>query len=235
MDTPEDLAISAMLRGQATRYLPSAGLADRIRQQLPTSSVQAERTKTRSVWQRWWQALALYGAGVVTMASLLLVLPTQPDSTGEQVMAGHVRSLMAGHLTDVAASDHHTVKPWFAGKLDFSPPVVDLSEQDFALLGGRLDYIDGRPVAALVYRHGLHVLNLFVWPTTPAGSGLLAPSASRRQGYNLVHWAQSGMQAWAVSDMDAAELQVFADGVRGKMAVTSPLPKSVPGAGPATP
>ncbi len=113
---------------------------------------------------------------------------------------------MANHLMDVVSTDQHTVKPWFNGKLDFSPPVADLTAQGFPLIGGRLDYLDGRAVAALVYQRNKHYINLFIWPSTDKQEGL---QISTYNGYHLLHWSQSGMTFWAVSDVETAELRTF--------------------------
>jgi anti-sigma factor RsiW len=114
---------------------------------------------------------------------------------------------MANHLTDVASSDQHTVKPWLDAKLDFAPAVVDLSSDGFPLIGGRLDYLDNRPVAALIYERRKHFINLFVWP---AGSNTIgATNAMSHQGYQLLHWVDSDFNYWAVSDVNANDLQTF--------------------------
>ena len=124
----------------------------------------------------------------------------------QAVVSGHVRSLMPNHLMDVPSSDSHTVKPWFNGKVDFSPPVKDLKADGFTLVGGRLDYLQDRTVAALVYQRRKHLINVFLWPSSRADSGV---TAETRQGYNLLHWTRSGFEYWAVSDLNLQELGEF--------------------------
>ena len=154
-----------------------------------------------------WPAAAAIAAGLLVFT----IIPRGPD-LGEQVAESHVRSLMANHLVDVVSADHHTVKPWFAGRLNFAPPIYDLTSHGFTLAGGRVDYLDSRPVAAVVYRHGAHVINLFIWPERAGDAALVPPLV--REGYNVRHWTKRGMSCWAVSDMDAAELARFEQLVR---------------------
>jgi len=131
----------------------------------------------------------------------------QEQTIADEVVSAHIRSLQPGHLMDVETSDQHTVKPWFDGKVDVAPPVIDLTAEGFTLLGGRLDYIDGEPVASVVYKRRKHVINLFV--AQRLGAEHATVTARTVQGYNVRHWSAGGLDFWAVSDLDPAELNEF--------------------------
>lgn len=162
-----------------------------------------------------WNPMNLWGmAAALAIGVGLTVLATRGPgsaslSDADQALASHLRSLQnENHLVDVASTDQHTVKPWFDGKLDFAPPVRDLAEKGFPLVGGRTDFMHGRPVAALVYRRNKHIINLFIWP------GESGESTREKQGYFLRHWSEGGMTFWAVSDLNAGELGQFQDLMR---------------------
>ena len=209
--------LKSALRKHAAYHTAPAGLAQRIRKRLPES---APANARQTDWLRWLQprswfplGAAIAATAVVTWtAALQLNAPSRDELIAEQVIAGHARSVVTEHVTDVASSDQHTVKPWISARLDFSPPVAELASAGFPLVGGRLDYIDNRPVAALVYHRREHVIDLFVWP---AASATAPVRAFARQGYHLLHWADGDMTYWAISDVNPADLKNFVDAYRG--------------------
>jgi anti-sigma factor RsiW len=151
--------------------------------------------------------LLLIGASAIIGMRWLPARPSADDRLAERVIAGHARSLQVDHLIDVESSDKHVVKPWFRGKLDFSPQVPDLSPQGYPLFGGRLDYLADRPVAALVYFRAKHAINLFTWPA--ANDEEKAVQRLARQGFHVRHWQRSGLTYWAISDLNDQELDEF--------------------------
>ena len=212
----EDAELSELIKKQASRYEAPQSLRDRI-------SVALCEIKTPEVthwskrwleWQQWLGMGAAFAFGVVLSIAITIFygVPGSQDRLAMQVVNGHVRSLMVEHLSDVASTDQHTVKPWFSGKLDYSPPVKDLAADGFPLIGGRLDYMDDRPVAALVYKHQLHTINVFVWPVRSKTSS--AYSSMARLGFNVRAWQGEGMQYWAVSDLNSSDLQKFSEILR---------------------
>jgi len=140
--------------------------------------------------------------------------PNANQRIADEVVAGHVRSLMATHLTDVASTDQHTVKPWFNGKLDFSLLVTDFAKDGFPLIGGRLDYIEDRTVAALIYQHGQHVINVFMWPAGNAATS--GQHFETQHGYHVEQLTVAGVNCWIVSDLNQQELDKFADLLRAR-------------------
>ena len=215
-------ALHQAVAGEA-RYHPAPEglaqkLADALRKNSAESGAAAKQPASRIVGglPRQWMALAAALLPVAVISAGLTYYFTAVHLSGhltgesseavleQELVAGHVRSLMANHLVDVASSDQHTVKPWFNGKLDVGPPVRDLADSGFPLVGGRLDYIRGHAVAALVYKRGQHVINVFIWPDAKAVK--TEPVTADRQGYHLVHWNGPGIVCWAVSDVDPHDL-----------------------------
>lgn len=189
------------------RFTAPARLRRRIDEAIPARPA-ARTSSRRSVLKGFVMGTALSTA----MAATVLVAIVRPDQDQRllgDIVSAHVRSLQADHLTDVRTSDQHTVKPWFNGKVDIAPPVVDLTAKGFLLLGGRLDYIDGQPVASIVYRRRQHVINLFVAQT--ASMEHRAARTDTLQGYNVRRWSDRGLNYWAVSDLAKDELAEFGE------------------------
>jgi anti-sigma factor (TIGR02949 family) len=193
--------------GRLVRSVPYYSAPDRLRARVVTQSPRRQPTGSLVLWAAAAVLILCAGAGV----SLVLSTAGRDDAITNQIVDSHVRSLMADHLFDVESTDQHTVKPWFLGRLDFAPPVVDLAAVGFPLVGGRLDYIAGRPAAALVYRRQQHAINLFV---SPEREGSIADSTVRSvRGFHVHHWVRNAMSFWAVSDLNDLELRAFVDAI----------------------
>lgn len=196
-------ATRALLRESAPRYQAPESLRRAIAGTVGVAPQPAPRPRAS---RGWWREGASFVVGAALAASVaLFVFAPAQQSMLDDVVDSHVRALQPGHLEDVISTDQHTVKPWFDGRIDFAPPVKDLAAEHFPLLGGRLDYLDNRPVAALVYGSAKHIIDLYVWP----GSGDPLPATAARNGYNTVHWSENGMEFWAVSDLEAGTLSKF--------------------------
>jgi anti-sigma factor RsiW len=203
-------ALRSALRDRSLYHSAPAGLEKRVRSSL--------RREARSeVGRRWfgWRWLPVGAMALILVLGLAIWravpgLRTSGDEfLAQEMVSNHVRSLqLESHRTDVISSDQHTVKPWFDGKLDFAPPVKDLSSQGFPLIGGRLEYLNNRAVAALIYQRQKHYINLYIWPAEQ--SNATSEVGTKRQGYNLLHWTNSGMTYWAISDLNGVELHEFA-------------------------
>ena len=205
-------ALHSTIKDDSLYFNAPANLQKRVLSAVRETS--KDKTQRGIFSWRW-----VYVAASVAFAALIIfgfVLiqsrPAADDLLAQEVVSGHVRSMMANHLTDVPSSDNHTVKPCFDGKLDFAPPVSDLTAQGFSLIGGRLDYIGNKPIAALVYQRRQHFINLFVWLSTDDSES--KNKMMTRQGYNLIRWNKSGMTFWAVSDLNLNELQQFVQAVQ---------------------
>ena len=192
--------LSIRLREGLPRYAAPASLRAAIMARRPAAA--------RRRWPVWGHG-ASFGAGLALAAAVtgFMVLPGRGGIVPD-IAAAHIRALQPGHLVDVASTDQHTVKPWFDGRLDYAPPVRDFAAYGFPLVGGRLDYLDDRAVAALVYRHDKHLIDVFVWPGNRAEPGGTA------QGYNIITWVRDGMTYRAVSDLNPRELDGFVDLMR---------------------
>jgi len=198
-------AMQSAMRTKLPYHRAPPGLAARIGAALP-------REEAPRVARPWFKrpAFSLAGTGLVGalagVALTVLVMGGQSDPT-VAVIDSHIRSLQADHLTDVLTSDQHTVKPWLSARLNVSPPVLELKDAGFPLVGGREDYVDGHPTAVVVYRHAKHVINLFAWASAGTDEGF---HEETRQGFNVITWRRGGIRFYAVSDVEEDQLADFA-------------------------
>jgi len=207
--------VGALLNNPQVPFEVPDSLLGKIQSALPATASSAKYGSGRRSVIAWFSVpLALAAAFAVVLGLVFLYQGTTLDRSrsnalANEVMSSHLRSLLATHLLDVPSTDQHTVKPWFDGKLKFSPPVLDFTDHGFRLIGGRLDYLNGREVAALVYQRNKHIINLFIWPSE-SGSNTAGQSFVK-DGYNVLHWEHYGFEFWAVSDVNAADLKTFAN------------------------
>ena len=198
------------IRQGADYHTAPAALRRRVAAPTPTKPAARSRPAGAIVaaqrWIGWHPVAASFGlvAALTLTMNVAWLRSSQDARLLDDVVASHVRSTLGQHLVDVPSSDHHTVKPWLSSKLDFSPPVDELRVPDSVFLGGRVDYLDGHPVAALVYRQGAHIVNSFVWPSSGKDS---SPEFSAGRGFRTAHWLQGGMNHWVVSDLSAEEFE----------------------------
>ncbi len=213
-------ALGTLLDNPQISFEAPDSLLGKVRSVLPGAQSEVQQLEVKQPRSRsrvvipWFSVPLALAAALAVMIGLAvfregIVDHSRSNALAQQVISSHVRSLLAAHLFDVPSTDQHTVKPWFNGKLKFSPPVHDFAQQGFRLTGGRLDYFNGREVAALVYQRRLHIINLFVWPSD-SGRNTGAESLEK-DGYNVSHWERDGFEFWAVSDVNAADLKAFSD------------------------
>lgn len=196
--------LSAGIRQSASYFEPNAGFQQRLQTALAN---EAPKAKTEKKWLTGFKPVFLSSLASGALAfglTALVYLPGQNQQLSETIVANHIRSLQAEHLTDVASSDQHTVKPWFNGKLTFSPPVKDFTEQGFPLVGGRLDLLDNQPVTALVYRRRQHFINVFIRPSQYKTD--TDTTMQSTNGYQIFNFAGKGMEYWVISDLNEKEL-----------------------------
>lgn len=204
--------LRSSLKNDSLYYSAPENLKKRIQSSLRKEA--RNEVTPRGLGWRWLTVGASLAFMLLVGVVASRLVPTYIRNSGDELLAqeivsDHVRSLqMPGHLTDVLSSDQHTVKPWFDGKVDFAPQVKDFASQNFRLYGGRLEYLNNRPVATLIYQRRLHYINLYIWPAGQAAA--TGEATTQRQGYNLIHWTSSGMQYWAISDLNSVELREFA-------------------------
>lgn len=202
------------LRAVIAEHAPPVPAPPELGASLRRAMAAAARPGTPRLQPAWrWLAAAAVLVGVVGGTWQLATIDAAGKTLTAELVASHVRSLMGGHLIDIASSDQHTVKPWFNGKLDYSPAVYDFAGRGYPLIGGRLDYVGERAVAVLVYGRRQHMINVFLWPTERGPTA--GPPELTRQGYHMLHWTAPDYAYWVVSDLGSAELDEFARLIQG--------------------
>jgi anti-sigma factor RsiW len=222
-------AVRTAVKEGSPYFTPPPGLQERLQASLRKAGGAAPATHWHP--RRWLAVAASVAVAALALGMLgrLWTTRSAAEVLSRELIASHIRSqMLPDRLVDVWSSDQHRVKPWFEGKINFSPPVPDLQDQGYSLIGGRLDYADNRPVAALVYGRREHKINLFIWPAAAGGGA--PPPAVTRQGYHLVSWKQGDMMYAAVSNLNEEELGEF---VRLIQARTPGPANAAAGAGPA--
>jgi anti-sigma factor RsiW len=193
--------------GRLIRRVPCYAAPDQLRVDVARMRRPARVSPQILAWAAMVTLVVSLGSGTAIRVVRARQTAAATTAIAQDVVASHIRASMDAHLLDVRSTDHHTVKPWFLGKLDFSPPVDDLAPLGFPLIGGRLDYIAGRPVAALVYQRRQHTINVFVWPTV--NNSEVPTDIRNLRGFEVCHWTRDGMAFWAVSDLNDTELDQF--------------------------
>lgn len=210
------LSLRSLLQARAPRFAAPTHLRSRVHASLRP----AQKVRRLRDWVPvgWWQFGGSLAAAILlsSVMTSYWMLSSNADRAVNDVVDAHVRALVTNHVTDVASADRHTVKPWFNGKLDFAPPVKDLAAEEFPLVGGRLDYVDGRSVATLLYRHHQHWISVFIWPDQTDRDR--APREFAKRGYEITGWTAAGMRFYVVTDMAGPELGRFAALLRGQSA-----------------
>ena len=216
LEQEQYLSLRSILREKGPRYSAPTHLRRRV--QASARSPQGVGRLHGWAPMGWLQFAGSLAAAALLSATVTYywVLSSNADRVVDNVVDAHVRGLVTNHPTDVASSDRHTVKPWFNGKLDFAPPVKDLEAEGFPLVGGRLDYVEGRSVATLLYRHRQHWISVFVWPDQTDKD--TAPSSFSKRGYDVAQWRAEGLRFYVVSDISRSELGRFVALVRGQNA-----------------
>jgi len=220
---PDDDQLSKLIKSHATRHAAPASLRAGLRTQLALAEASKPPVVRRiAPWAAFWNNGVLRGGslgfamGLLVMALALPLVQNlmQTESLDADLVSSHVRAMKMGPLTEVVSTDRHTVKPWFQGRLDYAPPVIDLGADGFPLKGGRIEHVRGNVVAALVYASNLHVIDMYVWPTNAKQE----QANITRRGFNVVNWSDGSMQYWAVSDVERSELERFAQLWRRRVA-----------------